>query len=70
MGEDCESFKEGLFNSGFQGPSFIQTEFTTELGQRLGSSVKSGDIVVIKGSRGAQTEKFIPFCEPVHWENK
>lgn len=70
VGEDCESFKEGLFNSGFQGPSFIQTAFTTGLGQRLGSSIKSGDIVVIKGSRGAQTEKFIAFCEPVHWENK
>lgn len=67
IGEDHKAFQKGLLKSGFKGESFIQASFDSALGEKLGSSVKAGDIVVIKGSRGAQTERFIPFCGPVNW---
>lgn len=65
IGEDFSAFQKGLLNSGFKGEIFIQADFDTSLGEKLGQSVKSGDIVVVKGSRGAGTERFIPFCEPL-----
>lgn len=70
VGENFSDFKKGIEKSGYKGESFLQSGFSDELGQKLGQSVKSGDIVVIKGSRGAETERFIPFCEPINWKNK
>lgn len=70
IGENFDDFKKGIEKSGYKGESFLQSGFSDELGQKLGQSVKTGDIVVIKGSRGAETERFIPFCEPVNWKNK
>lgn len=65
IGEDEAAFREGLLNSGFRGEVFIQPKFTVELGSFLGKSATSGDIVVIKGSRGAETERFISYCDPL-----
>lgn len=63
IGEDHASFKTGLEKSGFKNPAFIEPEFSDALGKNLGSSVGAGDIIVIKGSRGAETERFISYCE-------
>lgn len=71
IGDDHASFKTGLLNSEFKGESYIQAAFTKELGEKLGSSVKSGDLVAIKGSRwGVETERFVQYCEPLNWEVK
>lgn len=70
IGEDHEAFLKGLLKSGFKGETFIQSAFSKEFGEKLGQSVKPGDIVVIKGSRGAGTERFVPFCNPVNWQGK
>ncbi|MGZ3690754.1 MAG: UDP-N-acetylmuramoyl-tripeptide--D-alanyl-D-alanine ligase [Pseudobdellovibrio sp.] len=70
IGEDAGSFEKGIQKSGFKGEAFIAPEFTTALGEKLGASVKAGDIVVVKGSRGAKTERFIPFCLPIDWVAK
>lgn len=67
IGEDYESFRKGLLKSGFQGESFVQADFDEKLGQKLSSALQSDDVVVIKGSRGARTERFIPFCHPLEW---
>jgi len=71
IGEDFEAFKAGIasadFSSNFKGEYFIQAGFDSALGEKLGRSVNTGDIVVIKGSRGAGTERFIPFCQPINW---
>lgn len=64
IGEDAAAFQRGLDRSGFKGQSFIHPQFSEELGNQLGRSVGTDDIIVIKGSRGAQTEKFISFCNP------
>lgn len=70
IGEDHASFAKGLAESGFKGETFIQPDFTESMGQRLAQSVKSGDIVVIKGSRGAKTERFVPYLKPINWQAK
>lgn len=64
VGEDCEHFAAGVKLAGFEGETFIKSAFSEELGQKLGQSISSGDIVVIKGSRGAKTELFINHCSP------
>lgn len=70
IGDDHESFLKGLKAANFEGEMFIQKEFTEDIGKKLGQSLKTGDIVVIKGSRGAGTERFIPYCEPIEWKAK
>lgn len=69
-GEDFASFKKGLEAAEYKGEALIAADFTQELGQKLESSVKEGDIIVVKGSRGAKMERFIPFCHPVGWVSK
>lgn len=70
IGEDHDSFAKGISESGFKGETFIQPDFSENMGQTLAQSVKSGDIVVIKGSRGAKTERFVPFLRPINWQPK
>ncbi len=65
IGEDHAAFRAGVQKSGFKNAVFIEPEFSVELGKRLGLSVGAGDIIVIKGSRGAETERFISYCEPL-----
>lgn len=65
IGEDYAAFQQGIIQSGFKGDTFIQFAFSDELGKKLGQSSRAGDIVVIKGSRGAETERFISYCEPL-----
>lgn len=66
IGEDCESFQKGLQHSNFSGDSFIQTGYTEGLGKTLVDHSQAGDILVIKGSRGAETERFISNFETLN----
>lgn len=70
IGEDHASFKIGLEKSGYKGEQLIAADFTEEMGRRLENSISAGDIVLVKGSRGAKTERFIPFCHPLNWAAK
>lgn len=70
IGEDSQYFSEGLAKTDYKNPVYVQTEFQTQLGEKLSQVLSAGDIVVIKGSRGAATERFIPFCRPQNWEAK
>jgi UDP-N-acetylmuramoyl-tripeptide--D-alanyl-D-alanine ligase len=70
IGEDHDYFAEGLEKSSFKGEKFIQAAFENSMGEKLKSSLQSGDLVVIKGSRGAETERFVPYCEPIKWSTK
>ena len=70
IGEDHDSFAKGLAEAGFKGETFIQPDFTVSMGQKLALSVQGGDIIVIKGSRGAKTERFVPFLRPIKWQSK
>ena len=70
IGEDQNYFAEGLKKSNYKGETFIQASFESKLGEKLKESLVSGDLVVIKGSRGAETERFIEFCQPKDWSAK
>lgn len=70
IGENYLAFQEGLKQGGFKGEANIQAEFSTAMGEKLGHSLKKNSIVVIKGSRGAATERFVKFCKPISWSEK
>lgn len=70
IGESKNDFAEGLKQNGFNGRLYIEQQFSDDLGVKLQNSLAKGDIVIIKGSRGAQTEKFIPYCKPKNWKTK
>ncbi len=68
IGEDHLHFADGLKN--FKGKKFVAKSFDKKLGEQLHSLLSKGDLVIIKGSRGAETERFIEFCEPLNWSKK
>ncbi len=70
IGEDHLYFSDGLAKSNYAGEVFIKPTFDSTLGEKLKSSLHPHDIVVIKGSRGAGTERFVEYCEPLHWTHK
>ncbi len=70
IGEDHDSFAKGLNEAGFMGETYIQPDFSESMGEKLAQSVENGDIVVIKGSRGAKTERFVPYLRPINWQPK
>ena len=70
IGENKNDFVAGLKQGGFQSEAHVLEKFEDALGEKLSGCLNHGDIVVIKGSRGAQTEKFIPFCQPKNWKPK
>lgn len=70
VGENHADFAKGLSQSGFKGESFIAAQFESALGEKLKASLQAGDLVVIKGSRGAKTESFVDYCSPIGWAKK
>jgi UDP-N-acetylmuramoyl-tripeptide--D-alanyl-D-alanine ligase len=70
VGEDHSYFNEGLDMAGYSGPRFTAPDLKEEMLEHLAKSVSSGDIILIKGSRGAKTERFIPACRPINWAGK
>ena len=70
IGDDHASFKSGLEKSGYSGQQMIASDFTEEMGRHLERSITKGDVILVKGSRGAKTERFIPFCHPLNWTAK
>lgn len=70
IGDFAKNFEEGLNQSGYKNERFIQASFDNSMGEKLGASLKSGDVLVVKGSRGSETERFIPFCKPLNWAKK
>ena len=69
-GEDYKHFSAGLAETNHDGPTYIAYEYSAQLGLRLHQALSAGDIVVIKGSRGAKTEQFVEAIEPLNWMTK
>lgn len=70
MGENHLDFKAGVEKSGYLNELKSQISFSEDFGKNFAQNLSSGDLVVIKGSRGLETEKFIPFCQPIGWGGK
>jgi UDP-N-acetylmuramoyl-tripeptide--D-alanyl-D-alanine ligase len=65
VGPDAEAFKQGLSTAGYKNKMTVEKEFKAEVAQALANEIKSGDLVVIKGSRGMKLERFVMPCEPL-----
>ncbi|MFM6929648.1 MAG: glutamate ligase domain-containing protein, partial [Bdellovibrio sp.] len=70
IGDDADSFTNGLNKSGFSQQSLIQKDFTDSAGKDLAGFLKSGDIAVVKASRGTRLERFVFPCEPLDFSEK
>lgn len=70
IGKDVDAFRRGLEESHFSGKKVLATEFAEPMGQQLASGLKSGDVVVVKGSRGMQLERFVTPCQPLNFGSK
>lgn len=70
IGENYLDFKKSFEKSHSKTKALIEPDFTEIMGQSLATTAQSGDIVVVKGSRGARTERFIAFLRPINWQNK
>jgi len=69
IGENHTDFENGLKNQGFSN-YFVASDLNESLGQSFLKSLKPQSLVVVKGSRGARTERFVELCEPLNWKTK
>lgn len=65
IGPDAEAFKKGLLKVGYKNKMMVEKEFKSEIAEKLAQEIKSGDLIVVKGSRGMKLERFVTPCEPL-----
>lgn len=69
VGENYHDFEEGLKHTDFKHYK-VDADLTESMGQHFVTHIKSGDLITVKGSRGAKTERFVELCDPVNWQKK
>lgn len=69
IGENFEDFENGLQHTDYKHYK-VANDLTEVMGQHFLTNVASGDLITVKGSRGAKTERFVELCEPLNWEKK
>lgn len=70
IGDDAEAFAKGLNSTGYKNLALIERDFKDSSGQDLAEFLKSGDIAVVKASRGTKLERFVFPCEPLDFAEK
>lgn len=70
IGEDASAFAAGVKKAGFAGDLKTDRDYSDGLGRSLAQNLRSGDVVVVKGSRGTKLERFVIPCEPLDFGNK
>lgn len=66
-GENHTDFENGLKTMGYV-DYHCAADLDESMKQHFVESLRPDDFVVIKGSRGARTERFVELCAPVGWE--
>lgn len=69
VGENHKDFEQGLINKKYK-KYLCENDLSATMSKHFKAQIQSGDLVVIKGSRGAHTERFVELCEPINWKNK
>ncbi|NUN04614.1 MAG: UDP-N-acetylmuramoyl-tripeptide--D-alanyl-D-alanine ligase [Bdellovibrio sp.] len=70
IGDDHAAFARGLEKAGFKNPALVKADFMESSGTDLAHFLKSGDIAVVKASRGTKLERFVFPCEPLDFAEK
>jgi UDP-N-acetylmuramoyl-tripeptide--D-alanyl-D-alanine ligase len=68
-GENFKDFEAGLKQAGFQ-DYLVDEKFSDEMKLHLKKNVGPGDLLAVKGSRGAVTENYVQVFTPVDWDTK
>lgn len=69
IGENHKDFETGLKSGNYKN-YLAAVDLDERMGQHFVSILREGDLVTIKGSRGARTERFVELCEPLNWTMK
>lgn len=69
VGENFKDFEDGLKHTDYKHYK-VDSDLTESMGQHFVTHIASGDLITVKGSRGAKTERFVELCEPINWEKK
>lgn len=69
IGENFHDFEAGLRHTDYKHYA-VASDLTETMGQHFLTHIKAGDLITVKGSRGAKTERFVELCEPINWEKK
>lgn len=68
-GENFKDFEAGLKEVGFSN-YMVEPEFSDRIQNHLKETVTKGDLLAIKGSRGAATERYIQVFSSLDWKLK
>ena len=69
IGENYKDFEAGLNHTDYKHYR-VDADLTESMGQHFLTQITKGDLITVKGSRGAKTERFVELCEPLNWEKK
>ncbi len=69
IGENAKDFEQGLKNKNYKN-YLCEADLSEKMSDSFKKQIGAGDLIVIKGSRGARTEKFVELCGPKHWKIK
>lgn len=69
IGENYKDFESGLKKSDYKHYR-VDSDLSESMGQHFLNTIKAGDLITVKGSRGARTERFVELCEPLNWNKK
>ena len=70
VGEDVESFRQGLEQTKFSKEMLLARDFQESAGEDLARTLQKGDIAVVKASRGTKLERFVYPCKPLDFTEK
>lgn len=68
-GENFKDFEAGLQQCDFK-DYLVGADLSEEIRQHMKTHVHAGDLLAVKGSRGAGTESYVQLFSPINWTSK
>lgn len=68
-GPSSAAFRAGIQTYGPQKNIVISNDYEVSLASEFASMLNAGDLVVVKGSRGMKTERFVEACQPLQFSS-
>lgn len=69
VGQFCREMEAGLRSKGFNKNIMISENFDEKLATAFGKVLSTGDLVLVKGSRGMKLERVVQCWNPINWES-